>query len=217
MAKIDPEVRQALIEIVDERISKLEVRRSDFIELKDIAGRTEKSLEDLAAAQARTEKSLETLTGRVNDLTVRVNDLAGAQARTEVAMQHLAKQVGRLSDHVGFGLEDIARVVAPGYLLRRHGIEMGEFERRFLNVNSHEVEIDLYAEGRRSGRKIIILGEIKSRIYSREVKQFARTLERLRPSLRKDTFGLLFGYWIHPSASIEARKHDIELIASYQR
>jgi hypothetical protein len=258
-ANIDPEVKLAIIEIVDERIRELQVRRSDFLELKAIVeglaatqvevektlnalasktddlaaaqartdksvealvaaqARTDKSLEALVAAQARTDKSLEALAAAQARTDKSVEALAAAQARTEQAVQALAKQVGRLSDHVGFGLEDIARVVAPGYLLRHYGIEMAEFKRHFVKANGQQFEIDLYAEGRRNAQKLVILGEVKSRIYSREVKQFARTLKRLKPHLSKETFGLLFGYWIHPAASIEAQKHGIELIASYQR
>jgi hypothetical protein len=42
-----------------------------------------------------------------------VQELAEAQRRTEIQVQSLARNVGRLSDNVGFGLEDIARVVLP--------------------------------------------------------------------------------------------------------
>jgi len=136
--------------------------------------------------------------------------LAAAQTRTD-------QQVGRLGDNIGFGLEDIARVVAPGYLLRHHGIKMAEFDRGYLNANGHPVEIDLYAEGRRNGKKVIILGEVKSRIHPREVKKFAGVIEKLKPHLGTSVFGLMFAYWIHPAASLEAKKHHIELIASYQR
>src|SRR6266567_3317103 len=40
-ATIDPELRRAVIEIVDERFCELEVRRSDFIGLKGVVGSTE--------------------------------------------------------------------------------------------------------------------------------------------------------------------------------
>ncbi|MDA2923074.1 hypothetical protein MYX65_00205 [Acidobacteria bacterium AH-259-L09] len=108
-------------------------------------------------------------------------------------------------------------MVVPGYLLRHHGIEMGEFERRFFSSNGDEVEIDLYAEGRRKGRKIVAVGEVKSRIYARQVEQFALTLASLKKQLGKSTFPIMFGYYVHPSGTAEAKKHDIELIASYQR
>ncbi len=47
-ATIDPELRRAVIEIVDERFRELEVRRSDFIGLKEV-------VERLASAQVGTE------------------------------------------------------------------------------------------------------------------------------------------------------------------
>lgn len=91
-------------------------------------------------------------------------------------MQQLAQQVGRLSDYVGFGLEDIAHVVLPAYLFRHHGIRMGELERKFIQLNGEPVEINLYAEAEKEGKTIIILGGVKSRIYGREVEEFARAL-----------------------------------------
>src|SRR2546425_7207545 len=163
-ATIDPELRRAMIEIVDERFRELEVRRSDFIGLKEVVERlasaqvgTEEALKELAAAQKETDQSLKELAGRTEES---LKELAAAQRETEKALAELAaaqtrtdQQVGRLGDNIGFGLEDIARVVAPGYLLRHHGIKMGESDRGYLNANGHPVEIDIYAEGRRNGKK----------------------------------------------------------------
>jgi len=229
-ATIDPELRRAVIEIVDERFRELEVRRSDFIGLKEVVERlasaqvgTEGALKELAAAQKETDQSLRELAAAQKETDQSLKELAAAQKETEKALAELAaqtrtdQQVGRLGDNIGFGLEDIARVVAPGYLLRHHGIKMAEFDRGYLNANGHPVEIDLYAEGRRNGKKVIILGEVKSRIHPREVKKFAGVIEKLKPHLSTSVFGLMFAYWIHPAASLEAKKHHIELIASYQR
>ena len=230
-ATIDPELRRAVIEIVDERFRELEVRRSDFIGLKEVVERlasaqvgTEGALKELAAAQKDTDQSLKELAAAQKETDQSLKELATAQKETEKALAELAaaqtrtdQQVGRLGDNIGFGLEDIARVVAPGYLLRHHGIKMAEFDRGYLNANGHPVEIDLYAEGRRNGKKVIILGEVKSRIHPREVKKFAGVIEKLKPHLGTSVFGLMFAYWIHPAASLEAKKHHIELIASYQR
>src|SRR5205823_5095782 len=229
-ATIDPELRRAVIEIVDERFRELEVRRSDFIGLKEVVERlasaqvgTEGALKELAAAQKETDQSLKELAAAQKETDQSLKELAAAQKETEKALAELAaqtrtdQQVGRLGDNIGCGLEDIARVVAPGYLLRHHGIKMGEFDRGYLNANGHPVEIDLYAEGRRNGKKVIILGEVKSRIHPREVKKFAGVIEKLKPHLGTSVFGLMFAYWIHPAASLEAKKHHIELIASYQR
>src|SRR3989475_5287945 len=230
-ATIDPELRRAVIEIVDERFRELEVRRSDFIGLKEVVERlasaqvgTEGALKELAAAQKETDQSLKELAAAQKETDQSLKELAAAQKETEKALAELAaaqtrtdQQVGRLGDNIEFGLEDIARVVAPGYLLRHHSIKMGEFDRGFLNANGHPGKIDLYAEGRRKKKVIIILGEVKSRIHPREVKKFAGIIDKLKPHLGTSVFGLMFAYWIHPAASLEAKKHHIELIASYQR
>jgi len=90
---------------------------------------------------------------------------------------------------------------------------MGEFERKFFEVNGKLVEINLFAEGRIKKEKVTILGEVKSRIY--EIKKFKRDLSKVLPLIEGRVFKLMFGYLIHPSASKIA--DDIKLIASYQR
>jgi hypothetical protein len=209
-----PEAQKVLMGMIDSRIEEklrdILPRREDFSELKSIVqelagaqGRTEKRVEELAGAQARTEN--------------RVEELAEAQKRTEIQVQNLARNVGKLSDNIGFGLEDIARVVLPGYLERHLDILVKEFSRKFFTVNGHQVEINLYAAGKRAGKLITVLGECKSRIYSREVRSFVRHTDKVRGLLKGDILLLLFGYWIHPSASALAKEKDIHLIASYQR
>ena len=70
-------------------------------------------------------------------------------------LNYINRHFGALFENIGLGLEDIAHVVLPGYLYRHLGIEMGEFERRFLTVDGEEVEINLYAEGKLLERRSI--------------------------------------------------------------
>ncbi len=85
-----------------------------------------------------------------------------------------------MSDNVGFGLEDIARVVLPGYLERHLGIQVKEFSQKFFSVDGDEVKINLYPPGKKAGRRITVLGECKSRIYRREIRSFVRQAEKVR-------------------------------------
>jgi hypothetical protein len=112
----------------------------------------------LAEAQARTEE-------RVTRLEEAVTRLAEAQARTEqrvakveVSLRELAQQVGKLSDTIGFGLEDIARVVLPGWLSRHEGIEVDELTRTFFEVDGEVVEINLYGVGVWGVRRLLCSG-----------------------------------------------------------
>lgn len=138
-----------------------------------------------------------------------------AQKKTEIALRGFATEVGALSRNVGFGLEDIAHVVLPGYLKRHHRIDMGEFERKFFEVNGKLVEVNLFGEGRIKKEKVTILGEVKSRIYEREIRKIKKDLSKVVPLIEGKVFKLMFGYLVHPSAAKIAE--DIELIASYQR
>jgi len=264
--EISPELRRAIVGIVDERLREIHIPREDFHKLTEAVeelaqaqakteermGRVELAVEKLAQAQARTEKAVEKLSqaqakteermGRVElaveklaqaqtrteermgRVELAVEKLSQAQARTEIAMEKLAqaqtemrKEIGGLGATIGFGLEDIARVVLPGYLERHYNIYVDELNRRFFRVDKTDVEVNLYGEGRKNGRKIIILGETKSRIYEGEVKKFIQQISKVVPQVEHEVMKVMFGYLIHPTAMKLARKEGIILVASYQR
>src|SRR5216117_3643391 len=75
-ATIPPELRRAVIEIVDERFRELEVRRSDFIGLKEV-------VERLASAQVGTEEALKELAAAQKETDQSLKELAAAQKETE--------------------------------------------------------------------------------------------------------------------------------------
>jgi hypothetical protein len=118
---------------------------------------------------------------------------------------------------LGYGLEDLGHWVLPAYFERTYGISGVErCVRKFIKVDSREIEVNLYAEGRRNGEAIVLLGESKNLIGRAEVKNFAARLKVLESALDKPTFRFLFGYWAHPSAEKLAREKGIEVISSYQ-
>lgn len=182
-------------------------------------GRLEEVLAALAGAQRRTEEQVTALAEAQRRTEEQVTALAEAQRRTEETVRQLAQTVGRFSDIIGFGLEDIARVVLPGYLQRHLGIMLfgDELERRFITTNRQVIEINLYGEGKQNGEKVVVIGECKSRIRSSQVEEFADTLGQLRPHFQQRLIPVLFGYWIHPSGTEAAQRTGILLVASYQK
>ena len=244
------EMYRAVVTIVDERVKEVRVTRKDFNELKGAVqeltqaqARTEQRVGELAQAQARTEQRMSGLERamqelaqaqarteqRVGGLGQAMQELAQAQARTEQqieklveAQENLARQVGGLSDSIGYGLEDIAKVVLPGYLYRHFGIVLEgvlgeELNRHFFHIDGTDVEINLYGEGKRDGQRVVVLGEAKSRIYSSQVEKFAHDLAVIDHVLKGEVVRVMFGYFLHPSAEIAARERDILLVASYHR
>lgn len=225
------ELYETIIRIVDDRVESIKVSREEYDRLRDAVfelaqaqKRTEERVEELAQAQKRTEERLDELAQaqkrteeRVEILAQRVDELAQAQKRTEDAVHQLAKAVGALSDLIGYSLEDIARVVLPGYLERHLKIKVDELERKFFVVDSKEIEINLYAEGEREGKPVVVIGECRSRIYGGDVDSFYTNVEPLIKTIDKEILLVLFGFLIHPSASKKAEEKNIILVASYQR
>lgn len=147
-------------------------------------------------------------------LPAAVEELAEAQRRTERAVGLLAQQVGRLSDVVGFTLEELARELAPAYLAERYGIRVSWLERQFFVLDGEEVEIDFYGEGTRDGERIVVISEARSRIYGRDVESLARKAMDLAPQLASTQVPALFGYVIHPSAREVAARTGALVIAA---
>ncbi|MBS7622449.1 hypothetical protein KEJ39_02080 [Candidatus Bathyarchaeota archaeon] len=184
------ELYEAVIRIVDQRVGEIKVTREDF----------------------------DRLTKTVSELSGIVRELAEAQKRTEDAVGRLTVAVGSLSDTVGYSLEDVARVMLPPWLERHERVKVEELERRFIKVEGESVEVDLYGEGMKARTPIVVVGEAKSRIHVGDVKEFAGKVEKIQRALKQERIlPLMFGYWIHPSATSLGKTLHIRLVASYQR
>ena len=217
--------RMGKLETAIERLTQAQTRTEERM------GRLEIAIERLAQAQTRTEERvsrLEAATERLTraqqglaqaqqELTQAQQKLAQAQTRTERAVRNLAIQVGRLTDTVGYGLEDIAKVVLPGYLKAHYNVQVEKLERRFFEVKGKLMEINLYGEGLKDGKKLILLGEVKSKIHERDVINFIKNTDKLIQEFKVEVLKIMFGYFIHPSATKLAEREKIVLVASYQK
>ncbi len=209
----------------EERMTRLE---EAVAALTEAQRRTEEQLAQLAGevralaeAQKRTEERVTRLEEAVAALAEaqkrteqRVEELAEAQRRTEQRLAELATQVGRLSDTIGYSLEDLARDLTPDRLARRYGISVSVLERAYFQVEGQEVELDFYGVGQRDGQPVAIVGEAKSRIYGRDVEMLAERAKLLAPYLPAPPLPVLFGFVIHPSAREAADRVGAIVIAS---
>ena len=208
---LSPELYETVVRIVDQRVGEIKVTREDFNSLAKGLLELSSTVRELAEAQKRTEE--------------RLNELAEAEKRTDERLaelsevvKNLAQAVGRLSDTVGYGLEDVARVMLPAWLERHERVRVEDLERRFIEVEGESVEVNLYGEGVKGRNPIAVVGEARSRIHAGDVQEFAGTIEKIRKTLKeRRILPVMFGYWIHPSATSVGKTLGIRLIASYQR
>jgi hypothetical protein len=153
----------------------------------------------------------------MEELTAAQTRMAAAQARTDLAVQALAQQVGRLADTIGFTLEDLAREVTPAYLAQHYSIHVPQLDRHFIRLDGQELELDLYGNGQRDGERVTVVGEVRSRIYGRDVEDAVRQTARLAPQLSGTPMTVLFGFVIHPSARETAQRLGAVVISSSGR
>ncbi|MEM4199960.1 MAG: hypothetical protein QXR91_00180 [Nitrososphaerales archaeon] len=109
------------------------------------------ALKAIGEAVSKLVDSQRRLEERVVGLGVKADRLEESHIRLVESVSGLAREVGRLSESVGFGLEDVARVVVPGWLFRHEGIAVDDLVRRFFVVDGVEVELNLYGEGLKGG------------------------------------------------------------------
>ena len=228
LKEVFPKTRDALISLIDQRVEQKFGDRfptkEDFSELKGITKdlaqaqqRTELRVEELAQAQQRTELRVEELAQAQQNLAQSHQELVQAQQRTERELRLLARQVGGLSERLGGSLEDLSYDVLPACLEKYYGIEVAELGRDFIKIDRKEIEVNVLGEGiyKKTGKPVIIVGEVKSNITLKETKKFINTLKAIKPTLKGEVFTVLFGFRIHLDARVLAKKEGIHLFVSY--
>jgi len=212
------EARVDRLEAALTRLAEAQARAEErFVGLEEAQARTAESMRQLAAAQARAEERFVRLEEAQAHTEARMEQLAAAQERTERAVQTLAQQVGRLADTIGFTLEDLVREVTPAYLAQHYNIRVPQLDRYFVRLDGQELEFDLYGNGQRDGERVTVVGEVRSRIYGRDVEEAVRRTTRLALQLSGTPVTVLFGVVIHPSAREVAQRLGATVISSSGR
>ncbi len=221
---ITPELYEFIVKVVEEKVKEIRVTREEFDKLRSAVednsraiSRLEKAVDRLAEAQAKSEERLTRLEKAVEDNSRAISRLEKAVDRLVAAIGDLRVQVGRLSEVIGFGLEDIAKALVPYWLKEVHGVALeGDLRREFLQIDGREVEVNLYAKGFREGRAVDVVGETKSRIYGGDVLKFYREVVEPLRKLGREVVAFMVGFAIHPSARKEAEGRGILVVAAYE-
>lgn len=160
--------------------------------------------------------------GRMDRLEVAMQELAEAQRRTAeemrgltVAMKEMRWIVRTFQRAVGYMLEDRACAGLPALLKSDFGIEVvGRLTRNYVRVGKRDVEVNIFGKGRKDGEEVWIVGEAKTQVYERDVKQFERTVEELKTVLGENLFLVMVGYQITPEVQQYLRARGIAFYIS---
>jgi hypothetical protein len=212
-----------------------------FRELAEAQRRTEEQLaasraetdarfRELAEAQRRTEEQLAASRAETD---VRFRELAEAQRRTEerlamvieeqrqmrLEMRDIRRQLGGLSQTVGYVLENEAMKHLPDLLLRDHGLHVqGRLKRQYVSdKNGQPIEVNIFGTARRDSEEVAIVGESKAQLSKNDIDRFLqRTVDALR-SVYPQIFPLLVTHMIsEPDVEDYARNMGVALYYSYE-
>jgi multidrug efflux pump subunit AcrA (membrane-fusion protein) len=234
----EPKQARVLTEVITEAYSDL-VRTRDFNELKEIVRelaeaqkRTEQRVEELARAQTelaeaqkRTEQRVEELAEAQESLAQAMASLARAQEESQRQIQELARQMvevrrelGGLGRSMSYALENEAYRMLPAFLGEKHGIQVTE---RFVRTYIGDEEINLFGRGRRDGKEVLIVGEVKVRLEEgrredalEQLEEKARVVQEMYPG--EELVLLLVTHHAHPSILRRAQEKGILVVQSFE-
>jgi prefoldin subunit 5 len=209
---------KTLSERID-RLAEFQVKAEErFAKVEERLTRLEKVVEELAEAQKKAEE-------RLTRLEKVVEELAEAQKRTEEVIKELAKdlgvtkrQLGDLSDTVGYTLENSAYKALPELLKRDYGIKViGRLKRGYLrDIHGRPVEVNILGEATRNGKRITIIGESKARLSKKAIDKFVEKRLKAFGGVIKDIFPVIVTHMIsEPDAEEHAKKKGVALYYSY--
>jgi chromosome segregation ATPase len=122
---ISAELYDFIVKVIEDKTEGIRLLRSDFNDLRAV-------VYELAQAQKKSEERLTKSEEGLTRVEAAIEKLALAQARTDLTVKNLSTEVAKLSETIDFGIEDIARVVLPGYLHRHEGVVIEDFDRKFF-------------------------------------------------------------------------------------
>ena len=194
-------------------------------ELAEAQKRTEQRVERLAQAQEALAQALASLTRAQEGSQRQIQELARAQEESQRQIQELTRQMvevrrelGGLGRSMSYALENEAYRMLPPFLAEKHGIQVTQ---RFVRTYIGDEEINLFGRGRRNGREVLIVGEVKVRLEEgrredslEQLEEKARVVQEAYPG--EELVLLLVTHHAHPGILQKAQARGILVVQSFE-
>jgi predicted RNase H-like nuclease (RuvC/YqgF family) len=226
---ISHETYRTIIAVVDDRVKEIKVTRKDFNDLNAALGslaeaqrRTEEKIESLAEAQKRTEAKLEALIDTVHtmheDLIGQIKGLDRRVEGLERKVEKTDKVVGGISNTLGYALENEVYRHLPLLLEKRYGIRIEEkFIRREVTFDDKKKgEINIFGTGTKDGKKVLILGEVESKLGTDTIDELVSKSGNLKRSFPHEHFLLAATHYCRPEVADHAAGKGVVVFMTYE-
>lgn len=230
LLKQDSQFKNSLYEVLGETF----IKKDDFAELKGIVKElanaqieVKKELKELSEAQKKTEiaqieirKELKELAEAQKKTEIAIKELSEAQKRTDAKVKSLQKEVGGISNLIGYELEEKFYPVFPMIIKKDFNAELETpLERKYiLYPAGGEDEINIYAEGRLNGEKAYLIGESKAQLGKGDIDDFGKVIKRVKNYLKGEILPVFLCYIVHPKVEkyLQETYPEIKIYKSYE-
>jgi len=214
---------------LEESVRELRATVSELVEAQkrneERFGRLEQAVAELIEAQRRNEERFARLEERVLNLEEVVAGLIKTvQELTEqvrilaIDQDRINKQLGGLSNTIGYMLENESYKHLPALLERDFGIKVKTRLKRgyVADKEGNKIEVNIFGEAEKNGKIITIIGECKSQLSKNDVDNFIRKkLSRLE-GVYPDIFPVMVVHMIsEPDVEDYLKVKGIALYYSY--
>lgn len=193
------------------------IEESRNILIRDEITKVWEAIRELTEAQKKAEE-------RLTRLEKAVEELAEAQKKTEESLKNLIiefgemkRQIGGITDTIGYTLENEAFKNLPGLLLKDFGIKIEErMKRTYLkNIEGEEKEVNIYGVGKRDGEEVTIIGKAKSQLSKNEIDKFLKKIEKFK-GVYKNIVPIIVTHMIsEPDAEEYGKAKGVKIYYSY--
>ncbi|KJU87168.1 Chordopoxvirus fusion protein [Candidatus Magnetobacterium bavaricum] len=137
------------------------VSRSEFDEFKEMFVELKEMFLMLMQKQDSMAADISTLKTDVGTLKTDVGTLKTDVGTLKTDVISIRRNLGGLSNSVGYALENEAYRELPRFLRAKYGIDISE---RFIRTEVNGREINILGKGTRHGKQVLIAGEAKLRL-----------------------------------------------------
>jgi uncharacterized phage infection (PIP) family protein YhgE len=238
LAEAQKQTEQRLNELAEAQ-KQTEQRLNELAEIQKNAERnTEKRFNDVTEAQRRTDERFnalnETMQKQIQELAemrlqfsaeikdIRLQfgeEIKNIRLQFGEEIKDIRQQLGGLAMAVGYGIEDKVMPYFFDLAKKDYAIQLERVDRRnYTYPDGRYDEINIFAEGMKSGKKHVIVAECKAQPSKKDADRFIEMVERLKGQLKSTIHTILIGYVFSPEVEryVQEKYPNLRLMKTYE-
>ncbi len=238
LTEAQKQTEQRLNELADAQ-RQTELRLNELADIQKNAERnTEKRFNDIAEAQRKADERFnalnETMQKQIQELAemrlqfaeeiknIRLQfseEIKNIRLEFSAEIKDIRQQLGGLAMAVGYGIEDKVMPYFFDLAKKDYAIELERVDRRnYTYPDGRYDEINIYAEGKKGGKKHLIVAECKAQPGKKDADRFIEMVARLKTHAKSTIYPILIGYVFSPDMEIYVQEKypNLRLMKTYE-